>query len=117
MSIRVSFLMDEKKDDDIIGILNGIVKPHRGLFFKEALRLGIDPVKDADIYEGLPHLDQVLHRHALVKKALRHYIKTRLPGEDGGGEEGNGNGAASLAENKSEAKTRPSFGRTFEVPT
>ena len=74
---RCIIMMDEEKDKDIVDMLKLIPKTHRGLYIKEALRLGIDEGKDADIHQGLPNLAKPCYRHELVKEGLRQLIKVK----------------------------------------
>ncbi len=74
---RYIIRLNENEDQDIIAMIDGVPKPHRGLFIKEALRLGIDKDKDRDICDGLPSLTKSYCRFDLVKEALRLYIRSR----------------------------------------
>ncbi|HRR40437.1 MAG TPA: hypothetical protein P5244_04290 [Syntrophales bacterium] len=74
---RYIIRLNTDEDQDIIAMIDGVPKPHRGLFIREALRLGIDREKDRDICEGLPSLAKSYCRFDLVKEALRLYISTR----------------------------------------
>lgn len=91
---RLTLSLDEEKDFDILELMRDISKPHKGAYLKEALRLGIHPIKDMDLYEGLPNLGKPYHRHELVKEALRFYIKFKHGNRAGsnGGEERISNG-------------------------
>jgi len=82
---RLTLSLDEEKDCDILQLMRNISKPHKGEYLKEALRLGIHPIKDMDLCEGFPNLGKPCHRHELVKEALRFYLKFKQG--DGGGEE------------------------------
>ena len=72
---RFNFTIDEMKDMDIVEMLNSVPKPLRGMYLKDALRLGIDREKDKDICEGLPDLGKPYCRYGIVRDALRHFIR------------------------------------------
>ncbi len=71
------FKIDEKEDRDIIDMLISIPQPFRGIFIKDALRLGLDQEKDKDIYWGLPNLAKPYCRFELVKEGLRQLMKSQ----------------------------------------